>query len=320
MLLAADDERGIAKSLGLGILGFAEAFSRQKPNLVLVLGDRFEMHAAALTATVLNLPVAHIHGGELTYGAVDEVFRHSITKLSHFHFVATEDYARRVRQMGEEDWRVVVSGAPSLDNLTEFRPMDRSELAETVGLPFDPPPILVTFHAETREYDRTVSHAAELLSALREFQLPIVITQPNADAGGRAIEQMMQTFAQQIPHVRYLPNLGTVGYFSLMFHAAAMVGNSSSGIVEAPSFGLPVVNVGARQAGRLRAPNVIDVPCTKDAIAVAIRRAITPGFRQSIQGITNPYGNGHAASIIVERLSSMVLDKHFLLKQFVDRL
>ena len=318
MILSSDTPEAISKSMGLGLIGFAQAYARFRPDILLALGDRFEMHATVLAALPFKIPVAHIHGGEITEGAMDDALRHSITKLSHLHFVATEEYAQRVWQMGEESWRVIVSGAPSLDNLRTIKLLRLQELEAQFGLCLKPPPLLVTFHPVTLEYEQTEWHIAELLEALQAYDRPIVFTMPNADTNGRVILKMIKEFVVSRPLAQMVDNLGTRGYFSLMACAVAMVGNSSSGIVEAPSLRLPVVNIGTRQRGRVRAANVIDVGYDHEEIIAGIQKALSRVFRARLQGISNPYGNGRAAEIIVEHLKTCVVDDRLLAKRFVD--
>jgi len=319
MLLSSDSPEGVAKSMGLGTLGFAQLFGRRRPEILVVLGDRFEMHAAALAAVPFGIPLAHIHGGEVTEGAIDEALRHSMTKMSHLHFVSTDAYARRVIQMGEEPWRVTVSGAPSLDNLRTFIPMEPEELLPLI--PMDLPDggfLLVTFHPVTLEYTQAGHQTEELLGALSTAGLPCVFTLPNADTANRAVRKRIQEHVANRPGSRAVESLGTRGYFSLMSKAATMVGNSSSGLIEAPSFDLPVVNVGNRQRGRVRAANVIDCDCDRQAIRSALARALDPDFRASLTGMANPYGDGHASERIVKRLADVRLDERLLKKQFHD--
>jgi UDP-hydrolysing UDP-N-acetyl-D-glucosamine 2-epimerase len=318
MLLSSDSPEGIGKSIGLGVIGFAQAYAQRRPDLVIVLGDRFEMHAAALAALPFCLPVAHVHGGELSEGAMDDALRHSMTKLSHLHFVSTEEYARRVAQLGEEPWRITVTGAPALDNLRSISLMSPAELLSTFGIAVVPPPLLVTFHPVTLEYDKVASQAAELMRALDEAGLPVLFTQPNADPGGRRVSELIDDYVQAHSNAQRVDNLGTRGYFSVMALAAAMVGNSSSGLIEAPSLGLPVVNVGNRQSGRVKGTNVIDVGDTQAEVLEGIRRATQPGFRETLRGRPNPYGNGLASGLIVERLRKVVLDSTLRIKRFQD--
>jgi UDP-N-acetylglucosamine 2-epimerase (non-hydrolysing)/GDP/UDP-N,N'-diacetylbacillosamine 2-epimerase (hydrolysing) len=318
MLLSSDTPEAIGKSMGLGTIGFAQAFARRRPDILMVLGDRFEMHAAVVAALPFKIPVAHIHGGELTEGAIDDALRHSITKLSHLHFVAIEEYRSRVLQMGEEPWRVIVSGAPSLDNLLSLTLLSRRELEERFGLKLNDSPLLVTYHPVTLEHEQTEWQVGELLAALDASEMPIVVTMPNADTSGRVIGQMIEGFAKVYPKAQVVDNLETQGYFSVMALAAAMVGNSSSGIIEAPSFGLPVVNIGTRQQGRTRGGNVIDVGYGRDEITKGIKRAIAPEFREQLRGLQNPYGDGRASDLIVKHLKEVSLNHRLVNKRFAD--
>jgi UDP-hydrolysing UDP-N-acetyl-D-glucosamine 2-epimerase len=316
MLLSSHAPEGIAKSMGLGTIGFAQAYASSRPDLLLVLGDRFEMHAAVVAALPFKLPVAHIHGGELTEGAIDDALRHSITKMSHLHFVATEPYAQRVIQMGEEPWRVVVSGAPSLDNLRHVPLLSREALADRYDVDLADPFFLVTYHPVTLEYEQTRSQIDALLTALEETDATVIFTYPNADTGSRLIIDRVREFVARHRRAHYLVNLGTPGYFNMMNHAAAMIGNSSSGIIEAASFQLPVVNIGIRQRGRVRGENVIDVGYSKEEILVGIEQATAPSFQRAISNLVNPYGDGRAAERIVERLRQVELGQSLLLKSF----
>jgi UDP-N-acetylglucosamine 2-epimerase (non-hydrolysing)/GDP/UDP-N,N'-diacetylbacillosamine 2-epimerase (hydrolysing) len=318
MLLSSDTPEGIAKSIGLGIVGFAQAWSQNRPDVLLVLGDRFEMMAAALAALPFKIPLAHIHGGEVTQGAMDESLRHSITKLSHLHFVATEESGRRVAQLGEEPWRITVSGAPSLDNLNRVPLLPAGELEVRFGLRLEPAPLLVTFHAVTLEYEQTELQTVELLTALAASGLPVVFTMPNADTNGRIIIRLLKEFVRTHPTAQWVDNLGTEGYFSMMACAAALVGNSSSGIIEAASFKLPVVNIGSRQCGRTRPANVIDVGYAGAEILQGIRRAVAPAFRAGLRDLVNPYGQGQAAPKIVAALKQVELGDRLLRKRFCD--
>ncbi|MBI3252268.1 MAG: UDP-N-acetylglucosamine 2-epimerase (hydrolyzing) [Candidatus Omnitrophica bacterium] len=318
MLLSSDTPEGISKSVGLGLIGFSQLFSRFRPDILIVLGDRFEMHAAALAALPFKIPVAHIHGGEITQGAIDDALRHSITKLSHLHFVSTEEYSRRVRQLGEEPWRVCVSGAPSLDNLNIVEILSPSQIETRFGVCLKHPPLLVTFHPVTLEYEQAEWQANELLAALSECGLPIIFTMPNADTGNSIIRQKISEYQHGRTDVWSLESMGTQGYFGLMRIAAAMIGNSSSGIIEAPSFGLPVVNIGTRQAGRVRAANVLDVGCERREILNGIAKALSPTFRESLCNLRNPYGDGQAADRIVQKLKTIPLGPSLVQKKFCD--
>lgn len=316
---AGDSPADIARAIADATAGFASAFETLAPDLVVVLGDRFEMHAAAVAAQPFALPLAHLHGGELTLGAMDDAFRHSITKLSHLHFVSTEEYGARVRQLGEEAWRVIVSGAPGLDNLDELEPLTDDEMAAATGLPATPAPLLVTYHPATREASSAEAQAEGLFHALEQAALPVVFTAPNADEGGRAVRRLIEDFVARHDNAVFVENLGTRAYFGLLARAAAMVGNSSSGIIEAASFRLPVVNIGTRQEGRARAANVIDVAENASAVLDGIRRAASPEFQASLADLRNPYhGERPAAEVIHERLAAIPLDANLIKKRFVD--
>ena len=318
ILLSSDSKVGVAKSMGLALLGFADAFRRQRPDLVLVLGDRFETFAVAVAAVSLGLPLVHLCGGEVTEGSLDEHWRHAITKLAHLHMVATQEYARRVLQMGEEAWRVHVVGSPGLENIRRLPLMSRRELEEDLGVRLVRPLLVATFHP-TLEDDGDPEHQlAEFLAALRESECSVVFTYPNADAGGRRIARAIKDFVRGGDRYRFFVNLGSRRYLSLLAHADAMVGNSSSGLIEAPSFGLPVVNVGSRQRGRIRGRNVLDVPIHKEAILEGIMRALHPSFRASLCGMQNPYGDGRTSERVVELLVGLQVDQRLLRKKFVD--
>lgn len=313
-----DSPAGIAKAMGAGVSGFAAAFDLRRPDILVVLGDRFDMYVAAVAALPFKIPVAHIHGGEVTAGAIDDALRHSMTKLSHLHFVATQDYARRVTQLGEEPWRITVSGAPSLDNLKDTLLLPASDLETRFGLRLTPSPLLVTFHPVTLEYEHTEWQTQELLAALHNSGMPAVFTLPNADTNGRIVIEQIKEYVCTHPAAQLVNNLGTQGYFSLMSQAVAMVGNSSSGIIEAASFRLPVLNIGNRQKGRTKGANVIDVDCNRRAILRGIQTVSSPAFRDGLEGLVNPYWQGLAAPKIVAVLKSAALDDRLIVKKFFD--
>ena len=317
MLLMSDTPESLAKSLGLGVIGFAQSYSRFRPDILLVLGDRLEMLAAVAASLTFNIPVAHIHGGESTEGAIDDSIRHAITKMSHLHFASTDTYARRIIQMGEEPWRVAVSGAPSLDNLSEIRLLSPQELKEQHGLRLHDCTLLVTYHPVALEYEETEAQMGELLAALELTDCAIIFTYPNSDTQNHIIINKIHEFAHQHKErCQVVVNLGTQSYFSLMSHAKAMVGNSSAGIIEAASFRLPVVNIGNRQAGRLHGKNVINVGYTREEILPAIRQAISPEFKAGLADLTNRYGDGYASQRIVNTLKQVPLDEKLLRKRF----
>lgn len=316
MLLPSDDPVSISKSIGLGVIGFAKAYEKIKPDIILVLGDRFEMLSAVVSAIPLKIPIAHIHGGEETEGAFDNVIRHSITKMAHIHFTSTKEYAKKIIQMGEESWRVNVVGAPALDNLKYMKILDRKVLERELNFKMVPPPLLVTLHPVTLELDKTEYYIRELLSALKEVNQKIIFTMPNPDTYNSIIRKEILNFSKNYKNCKIFENLGTQIYFNLMKYSIAMVGNSSSGIIEAPSFKLPVVNIGTRQKGRIKARNVIDVGYTKDEIIKGINKALSKTFRDSLKNLKNPYGDGKASKRIVNTLKKIKIDEKLLKKKF----
>lgn len=316
-----DSPAGITAAMGRQCLGMAEALAQLSPDLLVVLGDRVEMLAAAAAATPFNLPIAHIHGGEASFGAIDDAMRHAVTKLSHLHFPATEAYSARIRQMGEEDFRITVSGAPGLDNIrTAPRPAPE-EVAARFGFPFDPadPPLMVTFHPETRSGVAPAEQVAPMLAALAAAGRPALFTLPNADAGGRAVAEAIRAHCVRHDPAHLVDNLGVANYHAMLSVAPAMVGNSSSGIIEAASFELPVVNLGDRQAGRDHGANVLHAPLVCAAVEAALTRALDPAFREGLKGMVNPYGDGFAARRIADRLEEIEIGGRLLAKRFADR-
>lgn len=317
MLVSSQTQLGVATSVGIGVSGFARAFERNRPDILLVLGDRFEMFTAVSAAAFLNIPLAHIHGGEATDGLVDNVLRHAITKMAHLHFVSHPIYAQRVIQMGEDPWRVTVSGAPALDLISSTRFMSPRDLHTFLKVTWTRRPLLVTFHPTTLEPGQAEDQTKRLVQVLENTSDPIVWTCPNADAEGARIIKLVDKFGAAHPaRVRVIKNLGSRVYFSLMKHSSVMVGNSSSGIIEAASFALPVVNVGRRQQGRLHGANVINVEGTTEGIGVGLRRALSPVFQRSICGIKNVYGDGRAAIRITRVLKRAALGPTLLWKHF----
>jgi UDP-hydrolysing UDP-N-acetyl-D-glucosamine 2-epimerase len=285
---------------------------------LVVLGDRFEMHAAALAALHFSVPVAHIHGGELTQGAIDDSLRHGITKMSHLHFAATTEYGHRILRLGEEPWRVTVSGAPSLDNLRELKLPSREVLQQQVGLEFGAGPLIVTYHPVTLDQVNERSRVDELLQALDQVPGPMVFTAPNADVGGALVRARITEFVSGRKDSVFVESLGTHGYFGLMANAKVMIGNSSSGIIEAASFGLPVVNVGTRQLGRMSGENVIRVGDAREEILDGIETATSEAFRERAKRCSNPYGDGSSAKRIVRAILNRAEDRRLLLKDFYE--
>lgn len=313
-----DTPEAIATAMGKGIAGFAQYYASNRPDLLIVLGDRFEMFAAALAAVPFNIPILHLHGGELTEGAMDDRFRHALTKLSHLHGVATEVYRQRVIQMGEEPWRVLCCGALSLDNLMSIPRLSREELQERFSLDLSEPPLLVTLHPTTSEYENTGAQVKALLDALRLLGMPVIFTMPNADMAGQVIRRGIIDFCETSACSVWVENFGLEGYFSILREVKAMVGNSSSGLLEAPSFALPVVNIGTRQKGRLRAGNVIDTVFETMSIVKAVTEATSSEFKKKASGYEYYFGDGHASEKLVKMISQMPLDAKLLGKSFND--
>ena len=320
MLLSSDTPVGIAKSIGLGVIGFADAFARLRPDLVVVLGDRFEILAAAQAALVARIPIAHLHGGETTEGAFDEAIRHSITKMAHLHFVAAEPYRRRVIQLGEDPERVFNVGSPGLDHVRRTPRLDRNEVEELLGFGLDAPLFVVTYHPATLSGRPATESLDELFCALLRFpEARFVFTKSNADTGGRAINRAIDAFVRAHPdHARAFAAMGLPRYLSTLALADVVVGNSSSGLTEAPAVGVPTVNVGDRQKGRLRAASVIDCGESETEIAEAIETALSPAFRERIEGQELPYGVGEASPAVCHALRDVELGGALLQKHFYD--
>jgi UDP-hydrolysing UDP-N-acetyl-D-glucosamine 2-epimerase len=318
VMSGSDTPQAVGQTMGRATGAFAEAFGRWEPDFLMVLGDRYEMHPAALAALPFRIPVVHLHGGELSEGAIDDSLRHSLTKFSHLHCVATEDYARRVRQLGEEPWRVHVTGAPSLDNLGDVELLGPEAFAERFGIELADEFLLVTFHPVTLEAGDTGRQVDALLEALDQTGLAVLMTMPNADTDGRRIYERMHEWADGHSERHLVKTLGLQGYFSAMNLASAMVGNSSSGLIEAPSFGLPVVNIGGRQAGRTRGKNVIDVSCETGPIVAGVKEAVDDAFRAGLDPQDNPYGDGEATGRILDALRSAPERKTLIHKHFYD--
>ena len=314
-LLSSDTDTGMAKTIGLAILGLADALTTWRPDLLLLIADRYEVLAPAATALALRIPVAHIEGGEVSQGAIDDAVRNAITKLAHIHFTSTETARLRVIAMGEEPWRVHSAGAPSLDHLRRSTLLGRAALQARLGFELTPPTLIAAWHPVTILRD-TNAEADAFFAALTRAPGQIVFVYPNADAGSDALIHRANALASTRPRTHVFVNLDAVTYWSLLREADALAGNSSSGIMEAASFALPVVNVGMRQQGRERARNVIDAPADAAAIGAALQRALSPEFRESLAGLTNPYGDGAAAKTIARVLVSVPLDG-LLVKQAV---
>ncbi|HTV82761.1 MAG TPA: UDP-N-acetylglucosamine 2-epimerase [Acidobacteriaceae bacterium] len=315
-LLSSDSDVGMAKSIGTAVLSLADALGAMRPDLLLLIADRYEMLAPAAVALSLRIPIAHIEGGEISEGAIDDAVRNALTKMSHVHFTSTETARARVIAMGEEPWRVHRAGAPSLDHLRRSRLLDRREVEALCGLDLSTPPLLVACHPVTLEPD-TLAEPAALFEALEQpaAGTPVVFCFPNADAGSRALIERTRDFLARHPEGRLFVNLDAVTYWSLLRCVDVMIGNSSSGIMETASFALPTVNIGTRQRGRERARNVLDAEANPACILARVAKARSPDFRASLAGMSNPYGDGHAAERIAEVLTSVPLGPALLIKR-----
>lgn len=313
-----DTPAATAAAMARGIAGFAGYFQKRPLDMVVIMGDRFDALPAALAALPFNLPVAHISGGDVTVGAIDDAIRHALTKISHLHFPAYEEAARRIVQMGEEPWRVTTAGEPGLDLLGDFRFDDWRTTLGAFGLDAARPVTVLTYHPETVAAEKSADAIDAVLAAADGVDSQIVFTYPNNDPGSQAIIDAIEAYGKRRADCQVHPSLGRERYLNLLNAADCMVGNSSSGLVEAPSFELPAVNVGDRQRGRPAAANVIDAPTDPEAIATAWKRALDPAFRRRLEGLVNPYGNGCAARRISDRLKSVDIDSRLIRKVFHD--
>ncbi len=306
ILLSSDSKIGISKSMGLAQISFAEAFDELKPDFVVVLGDRFELIPIVSTAVVFNIPVVHLHGGEATEGLIDEYFRHAVTKMSYLHFTSTEEYRKRVIQMGEEPNRVFNVGAFGLENIYRLNLLSKNELEKELKIKFKEKNILVTYHPETLNVENIRKDFNEVLKALNEFDGMIVFTKANADTGGRVINEMIENFVKTKQSAYLFDSLGQLKYLSLLQYVDIVLGNSSSGIIEVPSFKKATINIGNRQDGRVRAKSVIDVEANKDDILNAIRLVYTDEFQKKLKDIKNPYQKEkYPSKKVVEKLKQI---------------
>jgi UDP-hydrolysing UDP-N-acetyl-D-glucosamine 2-epimerase len=312
-LLDSDTDVGMAKTIGVATLGMADTLNRLRPDILVLIADRYEMLAPAAAALALRIPMAHIEGGEITVGAIDDAVRNALTKMSHLHFACTRKAAERIAEMGEESWRITFSGSLSLDSLRRERLLTRPQWEKKLGFEIEPDAVVCIYHPVTM-LSNTVEEAEDVFAALKNVHQQIVFLYPNADAGSRHLIRRAVDLAAEHRNARVLVNLEHRVYLSLLKNAGVLVGNSSSGIIESTSLGIPVVNVGIRQRGREHAANVIDVPAKSRAVEAAIRKALSPDFRKSVQGLDNPYGDGKAARIISEVLVNAPLGSKLLFK------
>ena len=312
-LLSSDTDVGMAKTIGVATLSLADLFGKMRPDLLLLIADRYEMLAPAAVALALRIPIAHIEGGEVSEGAIDDAVRNALTKLSHIHFTSTPVARNRVIAMGEEEWRVHRAGAPSLDHLRRQLLLSRDQLEKCLQLNLQTPTILVAYHPMTIARD-TLQEVEALLTALGSLSEQILFCYPNADAGSRALIERTKTFIASRRNGKVFTNLDTVTYLSLLRQVDMLVGNSSSGIMESASLSMPTVNVGLRQQGRERPRNVLDAVADPNSILQAISRARTSEFRESLSGMINPYGEGRASETIVRVLTTVPLSQTLLMK------
>jgi GDP/UDP-N,N'-diacetylbacillosamine 2-epimerase (hydrolysing) len=298
MLTSSDTPVGIAKSIGLGLIGFADALNELNPDIIVVLGDRFEIFSAVVAAQVARIPIAHLHGGEKTEGAFDEAFRHSISKMSHLHFVAAEEYRQRVIQLGEQPERVFLVGGLGIDNIKRLKLLDRAELEAALGFKMGEKNLLITFHPATLEAASAEDQMIELLEALDERE----------DTGGRALIKMVEQFVEQHPNAHAYTSLGQLRYLSCVAQVDGVLGNSSSGLTEVPSFRKGTINIGDRQRGRLQATSVLNCHPSRQSITSALKRLYTADFQASLRQVHNPYGEGGASEKVVNAVKYYELD------------
>lgn len=318
MQINADTPAALARSMGLGLIGFGETLEQLRPDIMLVLGDRFEILPAVAAATVARVPIAHLHGGESTEGAFDEAIRHSITKMSHLHFVAAEPYRRRVIQLGEDPNRVFLVGGLGIDSIKKLSLLDRPGLESALGFRLGVKNLLVTFHPATLDHTTPGSQMAELLAALEPLKhTHLIFTMPNADPESRILFDMIDQFVAGHTNARAYTSLGQTVYLSCVRHADGVVGNSSSGLTEVPSFGKGTINIGDRQRGRLKAASVIDCGPERQAIAAALQQLYSPAFQSMLSTVRSPYGEGGASEKIVQVLRNSPFES-LLKKSFHD--
>jgi UDP-hydrolysing UDP-N-acetyl-D-glucosamine 2-epimerase len=306
-LLSSDSDVGMAKTLGLAILGLTDALAQMRPDLLLLIADRYEMLAPASVALTLRIPVAHIEGGEISEGAIDDAVRNALTKMAHIHFTSTDLARARVISMGEESWRVHRAGAPSLDHIRRSTLLTRAELEKALELLLADDVTVVAYHPVTI-FKHTTAEADAVFAALESLSGQIIFCYPNADAGSHELMARIRAFCATRLDAHLFINLASITYWSLLREASVLMGNSSSGIMEAASFGLPVVNVGMRQQGRERGPNILDAEATVESILAQVDKSRQPAFRESLQSMKNIYGDGHAAERIVGVLTSVPLE------------
>jgi UDP-N-acetylglucosamine 2-epimerase (non-hydrolysing)/GDP/UDP-N,N'-diacetylbacillosamine 2-epimerase (hydrolysing) len=313
-LLSSDSDVGMAKSIGVATLGLADTLGEMRPDILLLIADRYEMLAPAAVALALRIPIAHIEGGEISEGAIDDAVRNALTKMAHLHFTSTFAARDRIISMGEEPWRVTRAGAPSLDHLRRSKLLHREEIEVKLGVRLEESAMVIAYHPVTLAAD-TLEETDELFVALQATAGQLIFCYPNSDAGSRALITRTKEFLAERGNGQMFVNLDAVTYWSLLRHAQVFLGNSSSGIMETASFAVPTINIGERQRGRERAENVIDAAANREAIRAAIARARSREFRETLRGMTNPYGDGTASEKIVDVLTSAPLGRELLVKR-----
>lgn len=320
ILLSSDLPVAIAKSMGLGLIGFAEAFDQLRPDLIVVLGDRYEILSAVSAALVARIPVAHIHGGEATEGLIDEGIRHAITKMSHLHFVAAKEYQNRVIQLGEQPNRVFLVGGLGVDGIKKSALLSKSSLEEELSIKFQKKNLLITFHPVTLEENTAEGQITELLQALKELgsETTLIFTMPNADTDGRVVYKKIEDFVQGHPNAYLFKSLGQLRYLSCLQFIDAVIGNSSSGLTEVPTFKKGTINIGDRQRGRLEAASVINCQPNKAEIKDALNKLYSSNFQAQLSMVVNPYGEGGSSEAILKAVKTIPLDG-LLKKRFYDQ-
>ena len=321
MLLSSDSPAGISKSIGLGVIGFADEFQRADLDMLILLGDRYEALSAAICALVMRIPIAHLHGGELTEGAIDEGIRHSITKMSYLHFTSTEQYRNRVIQLGENPERVFYVGALGVENIKKINLMTKEELEKSIHFEIDENTVVVTYHPVTLENNTVEEQFLNLLKVLdRNPKIRMIFTKANADTNGRIVNELIDKYAaQNSERACAFMSLGQKRYLSALKYCRIVIGNSSSGIIEAPSFGKPIINIGDRQKGRICADSVINCGYTQQEIQQAMETALTEEFENKARNCRNPYEKENTAANIISVIKDYLLnDKIKLKKGFYD--
>lgn len=319
ILLSSDTPTAISKSMGLALISFSSYFERQKPDMLIVLGDRYETLAVCIAAMNERIPIAHLYGGEITEGAVDDSIRHAITKLSYLHFTSTDAYRNRVIQLGEQPDRVFCVGAIGIENILQEKLLSKSDLESEINFSLDLPYVMITFHPVTLEDNSAQNQFQELLKALEKYtNMKMIFTKANADTNGRIINSMIDEFTKHNNNAIAFSSMGSLKYLSALKYCKLVIGNSSSGLLEAPSFCIPTINIGDRQKGRLQASSVVNCEPIEEEVIAAIDKALDAEFAEIVRKTKNPYGNGDTSSKIIQVIKSVFTSKIDLKKKFYD--